>query len=195
MKHVGVAAIAIVMLVLTPWSARAQDANTSAKHELGLRLARLLTQQNLGPKMIEQVVEVYRAQWPMLLRALADAETDLSSEERQRIVSEADESFTRFSKAYVDKLEKEVDVSAALERMSAEIYEAHFTEQELQDLVTFYDSPTGRKTLTLMPTLFAEGAAKGQELLQSSAQRVAEAEILNEFELLKRKHARKRKSA
>jgi hypothetical protein len=39
----------------------------------------------------------------------------------------------------------------------------NFTEQELRDITAFYRTPTGQKSITILPTLFA----KGMEIIQS----------------------------
>lgn len=62
------------------------------------------------------------------------------------------------------------------------IYLKTFTQQELEDIVAFYSTPTGKKTIVVMPDLIQQGAAIGQsrvqehitELQQKIAQRVME---------------------
>lgn len=39
----------------------------------------------------------------------------------------------------------------------AEIYRKYFTAEELEQMAAFYSSPTGRKSVVLLPTLFREG--------------------------------------
>ncbi|RKF18462.1 DUF2059 domain-containing protein [Alginatibacterium sediminis] len=41
------------------------------------------------------------------------------------------------------------------------IYTSHYSDQEIQDLLEFYRTPTGRKSIELMPILFREGAKIG----------------------------------
>jgi len=49
----------------------------------------------------------------------------------------------------------------------AKIYRDYFTPVELEQMLTFYHSPTGRKSVLLMPTLFREGSQIGMELAQA----------------------------
>ncbi len=46
------------------------------------------------------------------------------------------------------------------------IYTEEFTEQELNDLNKFYQTPLGKKTVEKMPALMAKGAAMGQQRVQ-----------------------------
>jgi hypothetical protein len=58
---------------------------------------------------------------------------------------------------------------------SAKVYDKHYSEAELKDLVGFYKTPTGRKTLSVLPQIMAEtsaaGMAWGREIGQRSALR------------------------
>src|SRR5215468_4639816 len=42
------------------------------------------------------------------------------------------------------------------------LYEKHFTEAEVDELIAFYRSPTGRKTIEVMPALLQEVVAVSQ---------------------------------
>jgi hypothetical protein len=44
-----------------------------------------------------------------------------------------------------------------------ELYAKEFTEKELQDLLAFYRTPSGRKALAKLPVIMQEGAKIGQE--------------------------------
>ena len=48
----------------------------------------------------------------------------------------------------------------------AELYKKHFSDDEIKELLTFYRSPVGSKSVDLMPQLFAEGAQIGMEMAQ-----------------------------
>ena len=45
----------------------------------------------------------------------------------------------------------------------AALYADAFTESELRDLIRFYQTPTGQKTVRLMPELTSKGAMIGQQ--------------------------------
>jgi uncharacterized protein len=53
--------------------------------------------------------------------------------------------------------------------MSAEvaaIYRKHFTDAELKELIAFYQSPVGKKSLDTMPTIFQESSLVGKSLAE-----------------------------
>ena len=50
----------------------------------------------------------------------------------------------------------------------AKIYMKHYTDEELKELTTFYQTSVGQKTALIMPTISAEGAALGQKRVQDN---------------------------
>lgn len=46
------------------------------------------------------------------------------------------------------------------------VYQRHFTEREIDDLVAFYSSPTGQKMVREMPAITAETMQSSQEIIQ-----------------------------
>ena len=54
------------------------------------------------------------------------------------------------------------------------IYVEAFTEDELNDIRAFYETPTGRKTLEKLPELSAKGSQLGQTRVQQNIQELQE---------------------
>jgi len=50
----------------------------------------------------------------------------------------------------------------------ARIYAEEFTEQELRDLIAFYKTPTGVKSISKMPALMAKGGQLGMQRVQQN---------------------------
>jgi uncharacterized protein len=55
---------------------------------------------------------------------------------------------------------------ASLKEDMVKIYMAEFSEQELKELLAFYQTPVGKKTIQKMPSLLAKGAELGQQRVQ-----------------------------
>ena len=54
------------------------------------------------------------------------------------------------------------------------IYVEAFTEEELNDIIAFYETPTGRKTLEKLPELTVKGAQLGQSRVKQNIQELEE---------------------
>lgn len=55
---------------------------------------------------------------------------------------------------------------ASLKEDMTKLYMAEFTEAELKELLAFYQTPVGKKTIEKMPRLMAKGAEMGQQRVQ-----------------------------
>jgi len=49
-----------------------------------------------------------------------------------------------------------------------QIYMKYYNEKEIQDLIDFYQTPTGKKSAEIMPQLLAEGAQLGASRVQEN---------------------------
>lgn len=56
----------------------------------------------------------------------------------------------------------------------APIYKKHYTDEEILQLVDFYKSPLGKKTLEVTPAITTESMAVGQKAGQEAMQKVME---------------------
>ena len=65
-----------------------------------------------------------------------------------------------------------------------DIYTEEFTEKELRDIIAFYKTPTGQKTITKMPVLMQKGAPVGMGKVKLHA---AELESMIKAEVEKQK--------
>jgi hypothetical protein len=82
-------------------------------------------------------------------------------------VAEARELFAAFRERA-----KTIDIAGLMHEAQIRIYARHFTEAELADLTAFYETPTGRKSIQVMPQLVREGAQAGVENITPKIQEV-----------------------
>lgn len=60
-----------------------------------------------------------------------------------------------------------------LEKIIIPIYDKHFTETEIDDLVKFYNTPAGKKMIEKMPLIMQESMSAGRIWGKEIAERVA----------------------
>lgn len=65
-----------------------------------------------------------------------------------------------------------------IENMIIPIYEKHYTESDIDQLIAFYNSPIGKKTITTMPQVMQESMVVGQnwakQLIEKSQAKLKE---------------------
>ncbi|MCU1264478.1 MAG: hypothetical protein JWM21_796 [Acidobacteria bacterium] len=89
----------------------------------------------------------------------------LSPTQQEEVRTRVKESSDRISKRLKEVFLQRIDLKQLVEEISYSIYDKHFSEGELTDLVTFYKSTTGQKVIAEMPSLFAESIEKSSEIV------------------------------
>lgn len=65
-------------------------------------------------------------------------------------------------KAFFTRVMKDPEIKSE----TVKLYESKFTKQELEQLLAFYETPLGRKSLKELPQLMQDGALIGQKVAQ-----------------------------
>lgn len=73
-------------------------------------------------------------------------------ERREKRFVETNRIFDRM----VDRIEKEVDFKGFAEKSLYNIYDKHYTEQDLRELIAFYQTPIGKKVVAVSPLIESE---------------------------------------
>jgi hypothetical protein len=81
---------------------------------------------------------------------------ELSEVDREKVRKEILDNSERTDKRVYELLEARLDFPTLMENISYQLYDKYFTEQELKDLVGFYRSPAGKKSIEVGPKLFSE---------------------------------------
>jgi hypothetical protein len=167
--------------------ALAQDEIPESKRRVILELVEIFNQQT----SVEQIVDTTLAQmetiFPQMMSSAADRRTDLSQKEKEALREEAVEGYARFSARYRERVSKEVNFRKFQEEVSVPLYDKFFTEQELRDLIAFYRTPTGRKSLQVMPELLAESMQQAAAILGPQISRIVDEVIQEELEASKKR--------
>ena len=77
----------------------------------------------------------------------------------------------QISSEYWDNASKHVDYDELVQKLIP-IYSKHFTEQEIVDLLNFYNTSTGKKMIEKMPTVLQESMEVGRKWGIELAQKI-----------------------
>jgi hypothetical protein len=64
-----------------------------------------------------------------------------------------------------ERLNQKADFAKMTEEITIELYGKYFSESELRDLIVFYKSPAGKRSIEVMPALIGESMTKSTERL------------------------------
>lgn len=114
-----------------------------------------------------------------VLNQVIDRNQSLSAEQREEIQRSVAESAQRSGKRFRELFNQRINYSQLVEELSYEIYDKHYSTEEIRDLLAFYKSPTGLKTIKIMPQIFLESMTKTSERLTPQLQPLVK-EIIDE---------------
>ncbi len=97
---------------------------------------------------------------------------ELSEPDREKLRKQMLENSDRTDQRVSELITERINFPALMEEISYQLYDKHFTEAEIRDLVTFYRSSTGRKATEVGPKLFAESMELTRIALQPKMREV-----------------------
>ncbi len=80
----------------------------------------------------------------------------LSPKQREESVSLATDFFKELFREIKTSLNKNMIFNVPYEDVVIKVYDKHFTEDEIKEIVAFYKTPTGRKTIDKVPAIMLE---------------------------------------
>jgi hypothetical protein len=153
----GLMVLAFCFTIALP--AYAQNDPTPEKRAMIKELFGLMNAANNSEAITSQLME----QLPEPLTGLASnmlrewiQSLKLAPAERNRMEAEVPESAKRIANRIRAELQKRIKFGELAENVGLEIYDKHFTEAEVKDLISFYKTSTAQKFVRLTPQITAE---------------------------------------
>jgi uncharacterized protein len=160
----AVAAVLAISLVVCV-SARGEDPSGDLKKQLIDELVAIMEADQTAQKTADAIMTQMAAQYPQMLSEIADSGKILTSGQKERMKQEAERSFTRFAARFRERLGDIYRSKELLERVYYPTFSKYYTKAELRDLITFYKSPTGQKTLRVQPEFTSDVLQRSFELI------------------------------
>jgi len=139
--------------------AYAQNDPAMGKKALVKELMRLMNASNnseaINNQLLEKLQEPLAGLASNMLREWIQAQ-QLTPAERKRLDAEVPESAQRIANHIRAELPKRISYGELAEKVGLEIYDQHFTEAEVKELIAFYKTPTAQKFISLWPQLTLE---------------------------------------
>jgi hypothetical protein len=116
-----------------------------------------------------------------------DGDKELTESQKQDLRKFAIEAYDRLDKQLKAFLNDTTTITPLSEAAVFQVYDQAFNETELNELITFYRTPTGQKALQFLPTLSAQVQKAFQSALLPQVQAFITPKIKAEGEQLKQK--------
>ena len=154
----GAAILAVSVLMLP---AKSEAEITESKQELIRELLTIVGIAGMAEQMRDQqgVVELMQMQpsYHEMMEWATSEQKDLPETDRQLLLARLDD-FDVFAERFRALFDERLNFSTIIETVYPPIYDKTFSEEELRQMVTFYRTPVGRKSIEVMPSLMQEAA-------------------------------------
>lgn len=140
------------------------------------QLIRELIEITGGEKLFRQVSQITTAQLQQeftgILESIVPETSGISPEKKQEMINQINQDMSRILTQYNQKLMEKLDFNQIMEKVYYPLYDKFFTEEDLQTLIDFYQTPTGKKTITVMPQLLQESIQRFSQIIQPQATQI-----------------------
>lgn len=165
---------------------RAQGAIPLEKRELIKELLGLIGGTKNIDAMLDAMMRQSEEDLPNLLTQINSSGEKRPPEEQAALEKQAEEIAVRVNKRLREFFQK-MNFAQAIDDLAASTFDKYFTESELKELIAFYKSPAGRKTIELMPVLLTELMTKMNETLVPKIQEEIDKIIADEAKIMEQK--------
>ena len=191
-KIISIAFLSLLVLLATYPYATAQDNKSELK--VYQKLFELTGIENTYNQMLNIFLSQFQQGFSAGLTEAAKKDENASPEEKERIVQLFEQSMKNYLKKIRNIIAEVMPFDELVNNVYYPVYAQHFTVSEIEELITFYESPIGRKYISVIPTLMQEAVViinqKYTPVLQQISIKIAEEEmekIRQELEKLKNK--------
>jgi hypothetical protein len=140
------------------------------------KLIRELIEITGGEKLFRQVSQITTAQLQQeftgILESIVPETSGISLEKKQEMINQINQDMSRILTQYNQRLMEKLDFNQIMEKVYYPLYDKFFTEEDLQTMIDFYQTPTGKKTITVMPQLLQESIQRFSQIIQPQATQI-----------------------
>ncbi|MDP3506796.1 MAG: DUF2059 domain-containing protein [Candidatus Melainabacteria bacterium] len=136
--------------------AAVSPALTPVKRALILELLKMTDADKQVEMIINQLTLSHQRRYPSMLAQAINAAPNLSEDKKKELIATIQEQSVRSSERLRQLFVQKIDLSKVMQDVALQVYDKNFTESEMQDIITFYKTPTGKKTLQALPAVMSE---------------------------------------
>lgn len=137
-------------------NAAAQIDGSPEKQAAVKELAAMINANNNAEEIYKQMSAQMSKMREQSVDGILEAYPNLSAAEKARVRTSILKGDTPNAKSFQERFFEKLNYSEMMLEITALIYDKFYTLDEVNDLILFYKSPTGQKTLKIMAPLAAE---------------------------------------
>jgi hypothetical protein len=167
MKTAKLVMVLLLFALTLATESNAQESISAEKKALIKELLVVTDAKNNAEKVLDSILLQMEKEMPRILMQTSSQDPRvkrMSAQERAALKKYIDESSVRIGNRFRELVPQRLNFAETIEQISYSLYDKFFTEGELKDLIVFYGSATGKKSIKVMPQLMAESMQRYSEL-------------------------------
>lgn len=113
-------------------------------------------EENTGQKVLDSVIDLQMQEATKMANTLVDDDKSLNENDKQVVKKLVTETVDRTVAKLRDFFAKEISFDQLMDDLLVPVLDRNFNESELHELIAFYRTPTGQKTIKMAPELVVE---------------------------------------
>ena len=182
MKNLIIKILLVTALVACVASAiNAQQPISPEKRALIKELLETTGEPKTSEDTMAAIMKQYEAEFPKLLATMIQDDRQLNDALKERMLTDLSKDAPRMLKRYSELITQRINMSKFIDEAIYPLYDKYFTENEIRDIIAFYKTETGKKTIAIMPALSAESISKSLDHVMPIMKQIRE-EITKDIE-------------
>lgn len=143
-----------------------------------------------GEQLFRQVSQVTAAQleqdFQAIIESVPSESLGVSANKKQELLQTLNRDISRIANLYNQRLMEKINFNQIIENVYYPLYDKYYTEEDLQAMINFYKTPTGKKTISVMPQLLQESIQRVAQIIQPQAVQIFQEIFEQEIQRLNR---------
>jgi hypothetical protein len=180
-KTIKTCAWLILMMLALVGMAHAQEQIPEQKRALIREILQITNTQINPNQFIDAILLQEEQSLPDRIARDLEENKELTPEEREKMRKNLTETAVRMSARLREVLPARINFAVEIENLIYPLYDKYFTESDLKEMIAFYQTPAGRKTLEVMPKMMLDAIKQIDQVLMPKMQKIVK-EIIQEEE-------------
>lgn len=154
--QIKLVSLTAMLVFLFVGSTCGQEAVSPQKKALILQFIEATGGKKAADDMVDIMMDAQVTETTKMISSMIDDDKTISVSAKNQMKRSMTESSARSTERLRQFFKEKVDMGELIEEIVLPIYDKHFSESELKELVAFYNSTTGQKLISVMPELMME---------------------------------------
>ncbi len=129
---------------------------TASKRAAIMELLKVTEADKSVEQVVAQMMAAHQRQYPMMIAEIVNSDPNMTDAQKKEMIEKAQERSASSSERLRELFVQKIDLGKVMDEVALKVYDKNFTESELKDIIAFYKTPTGQKSLKQMPEVLKE---------------------------------------